>query len=468
MLENLKERNDLKTTTNNQDQPETLPGKEISLDNQFYDKEFSFMQLFSPIYQFKTKKKSDSKMKRKFKAILSKLDDTKQKSFKITTSDFKDSESESELKRRKIQQGIICMVRGKRNYQTFLKGKETDLKVSSVLTLNNGRLRRTIINKPKTEDLKKINEKQETNYPKKQSSSKGKSGKQFKMLQKFMEKLHMGKDIPKKDLVNLSEEDKSLLKLLLKKHFGEKYSDQLVNEKISLWFQNSNTQKRNEEKIKQIWKRFLRKVFDDFKKKNKKDKREKKQASIPLQPELYQDKWKRFYYFIFRELLEKSSAEYPLDLVMDICTEKTVGLVKDRNSLSSDNNWRTMTKVAAMKKVPASFRYLVLQTKSMKKRLMKFICKENSKGVMTCMMEIIKKKLEKMFKQWETGFLEEGRDFQKFYLRISNQISNPKFKLPWLLKDITEAVDYCLKDIESAKLEKEFSLIKQNHYSFVK
>jgi hypothetical protein len=227
---------------------------------------------------------------------------------------------------------------------------------------------------------------------------------------------------------------------------------------------NTPTKKRNEEKIKQIWKRFLRKIFDDFK---LIDDKISEKIDLFKSENFKNDKWKRFYYYIFRDLIIKDPHKYPLDLIMDICTEKTVGYVKERvsNVLTENSNWKTLSKVAAMKKVPASFRYLITQSSDYKTKFLEYLDKNTNQGIISFMTKIIKNKLKKMFVQWEQLLCSNKNDWDKFLSVIKKQISNPKFKLPWLLSDIQNAVEYCKSDILSEKLKKEFTDLQLKHYS---
>ena len=342
--------------------------------------------------------------------------------------------------------------------------------------------------------------------------------KQFKDLKELIEKFHLETSIYQSDLNQLDRKQKVLLHLLLKKHFGNNLllkkhfgNNQKLTDEHCLELLNQedkkDTRKRNEEKIKQIWKRFLRELYDEFRKSSEGSKDDglicekdiktttdcessnTTKAALPCfdnQNEegninkdiltkhenakestgisMKQDTWKDFYINLFSPQIKEGM--YTLDLVLDICTEKTVGLVKKKGGLTEETNWKSVRKVAAMKKVPASFRYLVAKQPELKEKFLKYLSSEN--GVVKNMKKIIKKKLEKMFKQWEMGFYETHLDFDKFAAQIELQIVNSKFKLPWLLTDINHAVDYCKKDLESGKLKKEFEEIQKNHYSISK
>lgn len=234
--------------------------------------------------------------------------------------------------------------------------------------------------------------------------------------------------------------------------------------KLIRLLKNTPTRKRNEEKIKQIWKRFLRKIFEDFK---GMDAKAAEQVPALKGVDFRDDRWKRFYYFTFHDLIERDPRNYPLDLVMDICTEKTVGFVKDNSACNprEQSNWKTLKKVAAMKKVPASFRYLVSESQAYRQKFLTYLEKDNKNGIICFMTKIIKNKLNKMFVQWEQILSYNDNDWAKFLKEIEQQINNPKFKLPWLLSDIENAVSYCLEDLSSEKLKKEFTDIQQKHYS---
>lgn len=286
----------------------------------------------------------------------------------------------------------------------------------------------------------------------------------FKSLFELVKKFHLNKDITDADLEALDGQSKHLFSLLFRKHYEKRTKDRQLTLALILELKSQPTRKRNEEKIKQIWKRFLRKMFDDFK---KVDASQVKGLPTLALPEFSGGRWKRFYFFAFHDLIEKEPKRFSLDLIMDICTEKTVGFVKekDKTGLPEKFNWRTVSKVAAMKKVPASFRYLVSQSGKYREKFEAYLDRENPQGIVCYMNEIIMNKLRKMFIRWEVLFAQAGRNWPQFFDLINEQIDKPKFKLPWLISDIEKAVEYCKEDIASAKLEREFSELKQRHYT---
>ena len=253
-----------------------------------------------------------------------------------------------------------------------------------------------------------------------------------------------------------------LLYLLLKKLFPVRISKNEITFNDMQELKAFPSKKRNEEKIKQIWKRFLRKIYDDFKfelSKEEKESCKKNKCS---------DKWKEFYSHIFKNLNQENGKMFNFDLIMDICTEQTIGIVntKKPKKLGPNNNWKTLKKIAAMKKIPASFRYLISQSKQYLKKFKNYLNIENSKGIIILMKDIIQSKLKNLFCQWGKKFKELKYNEKQFLEEVENQIKKKKFKLPWLLSNVKDSIEYCLSDINHEKLPKKFKSIQQCHYSY--
>jgi len=256
--------------------------------------------------------------------------------------------------------------------------------------------------------------------------------------------------------------ERTMLFFLLRKLFpAQVKNDNLEFEDLQK-LKQTPSKKRNEEKIKQIWKRYLRKIYDDFKCQQSEKEGFKRSNSC--------DKWKEFYFNMFKDLIEKKGKQFNFDLIMDICTEKTIGIVnlKKPKQLNKSNNWKTLKKISAMKKIPASFRYLVTQSKEYLENFKEYLNVKNPNGIITLMKEIIQNKLFNLFHQWEISLKKLKNDEEKFITKVENQIKKKKFKLPWLLSNVKNSIDYCIKDIENDKLFKKFKNIQKKHYSMKK
>ena len=283
--------------------------------------------------------------------------------------------------------------------------------------------------------------------------------KNFKNLFLIVQQFYNLKSLSLTCFNQLTKTEEKLLFYLLKKLYPSKFNTDKITFIQLQQLKKISSKKRNEEKIKQIWKRFLRKIYDDF----KIQKNDIKETDSDKKPT---DKWKEFYIYMFQDLINKEI--YNLDLVMDICTEKTIGLVNSskKKNLTSLKNWKCLNKISAMKKIPASFRYLVSKSPKYLKIFEDYLNVNNSKGIVMLMKKIIKNKLYNLFCQWETKFTELNCDHTKFLSQVQIQIKKKKFKLPWLLSNVKNSIDYCLLDIRHHKLAKKFESIRKNHYSF--
>ena len=285
---------------------------------------------------------------------------------------------------------------------------------------------------------------------------------EFQILRDLIQKFHLKQEIKKYEFQKLKSAERRLFLLLLNKHFRESQNGNELPYPQLVKFSKNFTKKRNEEKIKQIWKRFLKSIYEKIRKNQaKKQKKERGDRRS-------RDKWRDFYQLIFQDLIGHGPDKLHLDLVMDICSEKTVGLIKSKTPLTTANNWKSNQKVAAMKKIPASFRYLVSLIPCLSEEFKFYVSPESPKGIIASMKKIIQSKLDKMFTTWEDKFSEFGKSFQKFLAWIEEEIKNPKFKLPWLIQDIEKAAQYCIYDFKNDKLRKEFHEIKRIHYTQAK
>lgn len=312
-------------------------------------------------------------------------------------------------------------------------------------------------------DLSKKNSKcvlPSVDFPEKSGNSPTDKIFKLKHLFALVHQFYSSENLNRACFERLSRVEHKILFFLLKKLFPIKMSKNEATFALLETLKNLTSKKRNEEKIKQIWKRFLRKIYDEYKKKTEKLNCENTRKNKSC------DKWREFYEHMFQDLVQNESQKYNFDLVMDICTEKTVRLINQKRprELSRENNWSSLGRISAMKKIPASFRYLVSQSRVYSEKFRRFLCLENKEGILELMREIIKTKLQNLFCQWEAKFKSLGQeDFLKY---VEMQIKNKKFKLPWLLSNVKDSIEYCVRDIDNAKLTKKFEIIRQNHYTF--
>ena len=280
----------------------------------------------------------------------------------------------------------------------------------------------------------------------------------FKFLNFFLIDFFLLRPLKPKSYEKLGTFDREVMCLILKRLFrNKKFSVSHMTLVKLQQLQKLVTKKRNEEKIKQIWKRFIKNEFSEF------CSNEFSIKPVDLGPSFskvnFNDDWKRFFVFFFEEIIKKKSI-FPLDLIFDICAEKSV----NKTSLPSPKNvggWRKVKKLGMMRKVSASFRYMVSQCPKIKSRFLDFLKKKDEGSITIIMKGITIYKINRIFGLWGAQLRKLNYDKQAFILWLKDSCNNPKFKLPWMMSDISEAIKYCMLDLESRKLLTEF-----NHISY--
>ena len=86
-------------------------------------------------------------------------------------------------------------------------------------------------------------------------------------------------------------------------------------------------------------------------------------------------------------------------------------------------------------------------------------------GARGTLKKITENKLNQLFNKWERHLQDVKYNLSSFEEWFSKSASNPKFKLPWMITDIEEAIEYCRSDLDSRNLKLEFERIRSNHYS---
>ena len=222
-------------------------------------------------------------------------------------------------------------------------------------------------------------------------------------------------------------------------------------------YQKVVTKKRNEEKIKQIWKRFLKKEFQEFclnELYTEKEIRDNQISNLRSK-----DDWKRFFVFFFKDLIEK---KYPLDYILDICAEK---IIKQKNAKQHvPQNWKTIKKFRMMRKISASFRYLISSDSKLRKKFLSFLLDDKKGNILWVMKTITVNKINRIIRQWTELYNKVGEDDVTFLQEWKKICQNPKFKMPWMLSDIKEAIEFCIDDLDSEKLAKEFNYKKEFYF----
>ena len=276
----------------------------------------------------------------------------------------------------------------------------------------------------------------------------------------IVRQFYFSEQIEKEKFEQLSKVEKKLLFFLLEKLFQKEVKSEDIDHQKMVELQTRPSKKRNEEKIKQIWKRFLRKIYQEFK--QKENRKALKKGTKPL------DQWRQFYLHIAEDLTREKPQLFNVDVVMDVCTEKTINLMnsKKKGRLAPHNNWASLGKISAMKKISASFRFLVSQSREYSKEFHSFLDLGNPRGILKLMKSIIDNKLGKLFYFWDNLLSKSGGTEEAFIGEVRRQIGKKKFKLPWLISNVRNSVEHCLKDIEHEKLRRKFRNILKHHYSF--
>lgn len=286
----------------------------------------------------------------------------------------------------------------------------------------------------------------------------------FQNLFEVVQQFYFSEEVNKTYFDLLSKVEKKLLFFLLKKLFQKEMNKKEVTYEIMKQLQNMPSRKRNEEKIKQIWKRFLRKIYEDFKRSLQREDKRKRGKSKNT------DQWKQFYVDFAEKLIMQDPVLFNRNLIMDICTEKTINLMNSKKNceLTQLNNWKTLHKISAMKKISASFRFMVSKSSTYSQKFKSFLDLRNQNGILGLMRDIISNKLSKLFVSWETSFNKKRPDKDTFLKEVEVQIKKKKFKLPWLISNVKNSVEHCLEDINHKKLSRKFKNIQKSHYSFIK
>ena len=260
------------------------------------------------------------------------------------------------------------------------------------------------------------------------------------------------------DFEKLNKSTKNLLLEYLNRIFKTKFVISEFNYSQFQNFKNMTTNKRNEEKIKNVYKTTFKHLKAKFKNKYQNF----KQNNLEM-PDIAGSMIKSFYYNFFKSLVKEK--QITLDLLMDIIHEKVIKKKSKCEKLSMENNWRSQP-LKAMKKIPASFRYMVCINSKIKEKFIGFITSTKQRSLRHIMSKNIEDKCEKKINHWETIFKDNGSCFEIFVDKITHELKNNKFKSPWTMIDVDSAIKHCVSELEITKLSREFNEVKRNHYSF--
>jgi hypothetical protein len=275
----------------------------------------------------------------------------------------------------------------------------------------------------------------------------------FKKFWSFINKYLRSKK--QNNLKNTFEKMEKKLKSFIKYFFKKMFNKKTINSKtLSEIFNHEIFIKRNEEKLKKIYKMFLKKEFKNFiqiKLKNKSGKVKRNEKS----QKLYQ-----FYKNIFKDIIQEKVIHE--DLIMDVLSESTDVKKKSFDPLTRNNNW-THRGFHFPKKISTYFRYLVKKSGNFNERFNNYL----STSAMNESKKIIKSKMDKKKIEWEE-ILKTSIDIPDFIKQFKAKMDNDKTKLKfaWSIRSLEISIDYCLVDLEKNLILKyDFDKLMSNHYS---
>lgn len=296
-----------------------------------------------------------------------------------------------------------------------------------------------------------------------ESESGGYSSADLDRLFAFFEAYHLDFDTLEERFEELNRKNKVLLCLHLKKIFKLKTKPKkhMPFEEFRQRFVDERAKKRNEEKIKIVYKHTLKALEKHFEYRNTSFIQQHRSARFK---KFLVNKKSRFYLYLFKETI--TGGQTHEDLLMDVLFER---VTFKRPDIEEGANWTRCKKGKAMKKISTSVRLLIKRDSGARSKLLDFInYREKPNGLVGKMREEIIKKLKKKKKFW-TGLLRRnGFDFEKFRSAFTRTLNSSQYKNPWMIRDIREAIDHCRSEMEhpdDTDLMTEFSLIQKKHYT---
>ena len=158
--------------------------------------------------------------------------------------------------------------------------------------------------------------------------------------------------------------------------------------------------------------------------------------------------------------LSLSTEDCPPGLILGICAETAT----QRRAGGPRTSRQSASKFRMMKKVSTSFRFLVTQTPPARRRFVEFLRADHRHSALWMMKATTVRKVNRIVLQWGQALTRVGGDRVRFREWLRQFCANSKLKLPWLLVDVREAIRFCLKDLESQKLRKDFEAVREVHF----
>lgn len=216
-----------------------------------------------------------------------------------------------------------------------------------------------------------------------------------------------------------------------------------LNKNLPKRKQSNNMGKRNEEKLKKIYKEFFR--------------NQKKQYINALR----KGDLKNITFFedLFGDIINNEG--FDKFLVLSICLEKLVfekksGKTSDLLEITKKSIEVESRKKYTMNKISASFRYLVRKSKRVKKIFFDYLKDKKKNSIFADKRFVITNKINNIVEDWKKMFIYFNKDEDKFFNFIERKYKNPKFKAPWTMGMFEKSVAFCKEDLKDTKLEYEF------------
>lgn len=260
----------------------------------------------------------------------------------------------------------------------------------------------------------------------------------------------------------LNQNNKILFCLNLKRIFKlDKMPNPLMDFKaFKRNFMTKKTKKRNEEKVKMVYKQLFKILETKF---NYECTSFLRNHLQPKYEEFLKTKRSSFYLFLFKETIERE--EIAADLVMDILYEK---IKSNSLKMNKDNNWARTKKVNAMTKFSKAIRFLIQQDEKARKLVLSFMNCGNNSPIMWEFRKTIGEKLEKKKLQWKNTLKRNNFNFESFRNDLEKKMDGKKYKFPWRMEEIEESISFCKEEqenLDGTDLKVEFDKIQSKHYS---
>jgi hypothetical protein len=255
----------------------------------------------------------------------------------------------------------------------------------------------------------------------------------------------------------------TILCLFLRKMYKKKTITKLTYENFKD-LRSLKIEKRREEKNKKIYKEVLKSCEKEFKVLFNNLKKQYKDAF----PKIFRSRRCSFYFWLLKKTILANSEMK--DIVMDIFCGKSKIF---KGPIERFQNWSSYknTEPKAITNISSSIKYLIRNDSDCKQKFISLMNNENNNGLISSFHNDIEKKLNIKFKYSLNHLKIFNYSFKKFVKFLKEKIDSSKYKTPWTIKTIKEAIDSNIYELENDprdRLKREFERIKKRHYSFRK